>query len=163
MARGAPAVDDDMYAIIRRVALDTIPSMRARLLGVLWELRATPCKTQVVADRAEIPTDTGKVWLDDLRLLGITDRGGDPNSGYTWALCPAFQETITCTGLWSDGGRVGGEFAPLTPLAGSKTGSGVQTTGVPTPMRSPDDDEDGSDTAERAAIVAVEAEEEGSR
>ncbi len=131
MACGAPTVDDHAYRILQRIALGTIPSMRSRLLEVLWGLRDGLRKTAVVAEIAEIPTDTAKVWLDDLRLLGITQRGGDPNSGYTWVLRERFQNTVREAGLWRSDGGVPPDFAPQAPLAVSKTGSeeasGVQS------------------------------------
>ncbi len=126
--------------------------MRSLLLEVLWGLRDGLQKTAVVAEKAEIPTDTAKVWLDDLRLLGITQRGGDPNSGYTWVLRDRFQNTVRETGLWCSDRGVPPDFAPQTPLTESKTGfeeaSGVQNHPPPPTIKCSDE----ADLLEGAAV-----------
>lgn len=119
MARGVPSVDDTIYAIVRRVGLDTIPSMRAKLLGVLWTLRRNFEVTAVVADHAEVPTETAKTWLDDLRILGMIRRGGESRTGYTWNLNEEFHDTVVHAELWPEGGGIptGGEtYPPTEPL-----------------------------------------------
>ncbi|MCZ6653039.1 MAG: hypothetical protein O7D91_08425 [Planctomycetota bacterium] len=106
MVSGESVVSEDVYRIVRRVGVDTVPSMRARLLGVLWKFREHQEKTSTIANTAELPTDTTKVWLDDLRLLGMVERGGEPGttSGYLWQLKAEFQKTIERSGVYNGGG-----------------------------------------------------------
>jgi hypothetical protein len=156
MARGVTTLDDHAYRILQRVALGTIPSMRARLLEVLWKRREVPRKTADVGEAAEIPTETAKTWLDDLRLLGIAQRGGDQHSGYTWVMRSSFQLTINDAGLWAEPSVVipsPPDITPQTPLTGSKTGSGVGSHPLPPSLLS-------EDTLERQAIMELEAEAE---
>jgi len=180
MARAAKCVDDDIYRIVRRGALDCIPSMRGRLLRVLWNSRDAYELTSNIADRAELGTDTAKVWLDDLRLLGIVDRacaGVGVQAGYTWRLTGELQQTITLAGALDDDGTdvpgsdpdsdprdgcVGGvppDPAPQTPgiELGMAGRSGVPNRPPPPSHVTVDDD---SDRWEREEIMAVEAEAE---
>jgi len=135
MARGESEVTDDVYRIIRRVGLDCIPSMRARLLGVLWGFQGAFQRTSTIADAAEFPTDTAKTFLDDLRLLGVVERGGDANTAYVWKLCSDFVVTAERAEVWGNGsgGRVPPDFVPLMPDAEplgvpSQTLPGIYTT-----------------------------------
>ena len=144
MARGVEAVDEDIYRIGLRVAMDTIPSMRALLLKVLWRNREHEKLTKDIGDEAEIPTDTAKTWLDDLRLLSIVQRGGKQNTGYTWILREAFQQTVLFAGLEASLSVWGGvplEFAPHTNCDTRKSQPGlfdhVNPSGVQTPPPPP--------------------------
>ncbi len=124
MARGLPAVDDDVYRIVARIAKDTMPSMRARFIEVLWHLRVSFESTATIADRAEAPTDSAKTWLDDLRLLGIVERRGEPRPGYTWNLRADFQDTAQQAGLWMETtwGGTPCDFATLPSEGGENVG-----------------------------------------
>ncbi len=124
MARGLAGVGDDVYRIVARIATDTMPSMRARFIEVLWRLRVNYEPTATIADKAEVPTDTAKVWLDDLRLLGIVRREGGPRPGYTWNLRDDFQDTIEQAGLWTETawGGTPSDFAPLREKQGANDG-----------------------------------------
>jgi len=136
--------------------------------------------TSNIADRAELGTDTDKVWLDDLRLLGIVDRacaGVGVQAGYTWRLTGELQQTITLAGALDDDGTdvpgsdpdsdprdgcVGGvppDPAPQTPgiELGMAGRSGVPNRPPPPSHVTVDDD---SDRWEREEIMAVEAEAE---
>ncbi|MFH1110712.1 MAG: hypothetical protein V1790_16165 [Planctomycetota bacterium] len=136
MARGVKGVDEEIYRIVRRVALDCVPSMRGRLLRVLWDCRGAHELTSTIADRAELGTDTAKVWLDDLRLLGIVDRdcaGASVQAGYRWRLTGELQQTITLCGVLDDNGTDGPDRGS-DPLDGGVGGvppdSAPQTAGV---------------------------------
>ncbi len=110
MARGKPSVDDDIYRIVCRVGHDCIPSLRGLLLNELWKNRAKFEPTSVIADGADLPTDTANAWLGDLRLLGIVERQGEgKGKAYEWRMTPEFQATISdsCVDMvW------GGDSAP---------------------------------------------------
>ncbi len=189
MARGSAQVNEEVYRITCRVAFDSVPSMRGRLLQVLWEIRAGHELTATIADRAELATETAKSWLDDLRLLGIADRacaGANVQAGYSWRLSDEFQRTVSLSGVLADGfdGSDQGahdsddgpppDSAPLTPVGFGMTPgeSGVQNHLPPHPAMgsaTPDSEAgrpedqavvDDSDAREAAAIRSVEAEAE---
>jgi predicted ArsR family transcriptional regulator len=99
MARGVGAVDGDVYRIVLRVALDTVPSMRAALLRVLWIARDGDVPTSELADACETPTDTARTWLEDLRLLGIVDRVMVAKNAHSWKLKDSFEATTIACGV----------------------------------------------------------------
>ena len=84
MARAQATVDDDIYQIVAHVALDSLPSMRCRLLKQMWATREQFETTQVIADACEFDTDTCRRWLSDVRLLGIVDRVIAAKNAHTW-------------------------------------------------------------------------------
>lgn len=135
MARGADAPTEDVYRIVRRVGLDTVPSMRGRLLEVLWSMRGNLETTATIGNEAELPTETVKVWLDDLRALRIVERSGKQHGGYTWRLRDDFQGTIQAAGLWSecDAGGWGGYSAPLTENCDSEPETAITQKPTPSP------------------------------
>lgn len=98
MARSVRAVDDDVYRIIRRVGMDSVPSIRMKLLGVLWAFRDDFRATSNIGDEAEVPTDTAKTWLEDLCLLGIVERHG--KGKFLWRLLDDFIGTVTACGVF---------------------------------------------------------------
>ncbi|MHC4092159.1 MAG: hypothetical protein ACYSVY_18125, partial [Planctomycetota bacterium] len=99
MARNEQVVSEDVYRIVVRVARDSLPSMRERVLERLWGLRGNFEATQCIADTCELDTDTCRVWLSDLRLLGIADREGE--RPYRWQMKPEFQEDIDAAQVWT--------------------------------------------------------------
>jgi hypothetical protein len=180
MARGVAAVDDDVYRILLRVAMDTVPSMRAALLKVLWTTRVDFVPTAEIGEAAESPTDTARTWLEDLRLLGIVDRIVPAKNAHAWKLRESFQLTsIACGALGSKGDKVtpppthttlmplfnekdvsnclsrdaGGDSAPHAHCESRSVCGGG---GDFAPLAENDD----SDARERAAIQVVEGEAE---
>lgn len=127
LARGLEAVDADVMRIVQRVAVDSVPSVRAQLLRVLWTLRGAFGPTGGIADAADVSADTARVWLEDLRLLGIVDREAPAKNLHTWRLRAEFIDTMNRAGLGgdvptpppesyphvdSDGGEHGGKSHP---------------------------------------------------
>ncbi len=99
MARGLDAVGEDVFRIVLRVGMDCIPSIRAKLLSVLWGLRDGVQPTVDIAEVAEVATDTARVWLEDLRLLGIVQRMAPAKNMHVWRLRPGFAETMILAGV----------------------------------------------------------------
>jgi|CXWL01.1.fsa_nt_gi hypothetical protein len=102
IARGLQAVDADVMRIVQRVAVDSVPSVRAKLLRVLWKLRDSFQPTSEIAETAEVNGDTARYWLDDLRLLEIVDRAAPAKNLHTWRLRAEFIDTMTLAGLGGD-------------------------------------------------------------
>jgi hypothetical protein len=182
MARGLDTVDDNTYGIVARVAVDSLPSMRERLLRGLWMLREEYKLTQDIADSIQLDTDSCRRWLADLRLLGIVDRVIEAKNAHTWRLQQWVVDGVIEAQLdviWGapnsaphgpeakngDSGdsvsysTVGSEVAPLPhDITDGNPQADNPECAVGAP--SPDDD---SDLAEREAIQAVEAEEAAPR
>lgn len=77
MLRGASQVELEDYAIVGRVAIDTIPHTRWRILSCLLE-QGEQVKTANVAAAVGLPTSTTRRHLDDLAglTLVVGDKGG---------------------------------------------------------------------------------------
>ncbi len=101
LARGLDVVDEDIFRIVIRVAIDCIPSMRANLLRALWELRDGFQPTGKIADAAVVGADTARVWLEDLRLLEIAERYTPTPNQHSWRLRADFVESMNLAGLGS--------------------------------------------------------------
>lgn len=102
MARGESIVNDDIYRIAVRVALDSLPSLRRSLLEVLWKRRADFVETRVIAEGCEFESDTARLRLFDLQLLGIVEQRNGPRSAHTWRLTDKYVATAQTADVWQD-------------------------------------------------------------
>jgi len=159
LARGADTVDADILRIIRRVAKDCIPSVRSKLLAALWELRNGEYSTADVAEAAEVATDTARVWLDDLRLLGIVQRSAPAKNLHQWRLRDEFMDTMTRAGLGDEVSTPPPDFVPHAESDSDPDGVERGGKSHPQPYMH-DNGGDDSDQREREAIQAVELEAE---
>lgn len=161
MVRGLAVVDDAVYRLVVRVALDTLPSMRTRLLRQLWIMSNGFQTTQAIADEIELDTETAKVWLSDLRLLRIVDRLGE--RPFTWKLQGSFVADILAAEVWpipkNDCSPPNSD--PLIDRDRERY-EGCKVGGVP-PDFCESDAVDDVELRERDAIQAVEREEEAAR
>jgi hypothetical protein len=180
MARGLSVIDDDVYRLVVRVALDSLPSMRALILTELWALRANFQQTANIAEACELDTETCRRWLSDLRLLGIMEREIGSRNAHSWRLTDSFVRDTSVAWVWPDSPNMPtlSDFAPPGE-AGSKSpttvGCGVGVgpqqieIGDPdvfdvSPKASPggpedngqDCHDDDSDALERRAIQEIE-------
>ncbi len=169
MARGVAVVDEDVYRIILRVGMDCIPSMRATLVRSLWNNRGFSRRTAEIGEESEVGTDTVKVWLDDLRQLGMVDRGVIASNAHSWKLKPEFVTTIEGAGLFQgevgndsepDGDGPGGVSMGVPPNSAPHALLGSEVHGGPNHPPPPYTYDDGSETRESEAIMAVEGEAE---
>jgi hypothetical protein len=81
---GALALDVDeseARRLCRRIALDSIPPPRRRVLDFLLRHAGTRPTTRVVADETGLPTELAGVALGDLALLGLTWRSAEHEGG----------------------------------------------------------------------------------
>jgi predicted ArsR family transcriptional regulator len=94
IARGTANIDNDIMRVIRRVALDSIPSNRARLLRTLWEMHTSPHRTDEIAVAMRVPTTTARAWLEDLVALDIAKRIEEARNAHAWQLSSAFAQIV---------------------------------------------------------------------
>ena len=86
--------DDEVWTVLGRVALDSMPKVRRQLLDVLGGSTGQPepggpVQTKDAATAADLPTSTARRVLEDLNLLGLVVRskvGAADNSADQWAL-----------------------------------------------------------------------------
>lgn len=82
VVRGKPEPDEADFAMVQRVADDSIPPNR---LAVIQALRREPMQLSEVRAATNLPYSTAHRVLDDLRVLGIVAGEGDPEN-LVWSL-----------------------------------------------------------------------------
>jgi hypothetical protein len=91
--RGKNSVGKDEFQIIRRIARDTLPSKRRVLIHTLYKLyHEGDLATQDIANEMEMPTETTKYALEDLRLLKIVTRYG--TGRHAWRMTPEYNSRL---------------------------------------------------------------------
>jgi hypothetical protein len=86
-------------ALLRQVALDSIPALRQRILTGLIGQCATPT-TRTLGDRVSLPTAVVGRICEDFAALGVLRRGTDLAGGeHRWCLTDDAQRLISCAGL----------------------------------------------------------------
>ena len=79
--------DETTWHIVRRVARDTVPSLRTTILRELMKLSGpetklfTPQRTSDIAQNVGIVTKSAHRILDDLALIGLTTRTKNSSAG----------------------------------------------------------------------------------
>lgn len=108
--------DDTVEALVRRVALDSMPANRAAVLTALTVLDA-PASTSVIAAREDIDRGVARRTLEELELIGIVaaSRSGtepgdmEPDRRFVyWSLTGEdgnlvkliFKKALTCNETW---------------------------------------------------------------
>jgi len=103
LAWGDKEVTERVYPILRKVALDTMPSQRAKVITYFWETQVEWVRTKTVARAIRYPTTTTRYILEDLNVLGIVDQrleGGRDDKGagqttpYEWHLSQEFMDML---------------------------------------------------------------------
>ena len=80
MIREKSKLGDDEYEILLKIARDSIPSVRMRLLPELLNLCGSTnlfVKTAELVEGTKMPTNSVKTVLDDLYLLGVVECRGE--------------------------------------------------------------------------------------
>jgi hypothetical protein len=98
MVRGASTFADAEYEIVRKVAEDSIPSVRLRLVSALADLSGPAnhyVDTSAVSDHTALPLPSAKAALDDLRLLGMAERKGE--RPIYWRLDPQLRDRLAAS------------------------------------------------------------------
>ncbi len=107
--RGKLEVGEDEFRLTCRIAKDTLSSKRCLLIHTVYRLYPEGfLSTQGIADEMDMPTETVKYALEDLRLLKIVDRQG--RGKFTWRMSPEFSESLAALDFFrSVKGISGGE------------------------------------------------------
>lgn len=90
-------VGNDEYRVLLRIARDSIPRQRAQL--VLALSGAEPLDTKAAGDKAKIPTDSAREFLEDLWMLKLVDRFGEAT--FSWQLTNNLSNLLLQSGLWT--------------------------------------------------------------
>jgi hypothetical protein len=88
--RDLPEIDEGIYEVVKKVARDSLPSLRLKLLDSLWSLYSEEERwytTRDVAMKAGVPTTTAKLKLENMHLLDLLERdldGEGDTAPYIW-------------------------------------------------------------------------------
>jgi hypothetical protein len=130
---------DTAWRVVRRVAADTVPSLRTQMLAELLSggeaLWSQPRRTSDLGECVGMVTKTAHRVLDDLALIGLVKRSKAShadNSPDLWAPTPLLLR------LWP-------RNAPVPPRSETETSGGVHSQGVdgdtPIPSESAQEEE----------------------
>jgi hypothetical protein len=98
IVRGEGIIDWTIYAIVKKVARDSLPRLRLKMLEALWDLLAEGYevqngkivwpwhRTSEIAERANLPLATARLTLEDLMLLGLVKRAPEAkgSNAHVW-------------------------------------------------------------------------------
>ena len=101
--RGKHEVGEEEYAVIARIARDTLPSKRCATVRIIYELYEEGFVTsQQVGERLRLSTDTATEVLEDLWLLPAEARAVDrQGSGkFTWRMTEGFKRRLDAVGFF---------------------------------------------------------------
>lgn len=84
IVRGQNSVDLQIYEIVKRVAFDSLPRLRLKVLQTLWQMFVESLEfsngtwpwfyTREIVDRSGMPLSTVRLTLEDLMLLNLVIR-----------------------------------------------------------------------------------------
>jgi len=114
LAYGKDSIDEDVLAVLRKVARDLVPTMRLMVIKHLWERKACITEgawrgTSEVAQSLDLPGSTTKTICEDLMIVGgmkrdlieeCSEKGGRP--GYLWQLNDELTNWAACSGVFDD-------------------------------------------------------------
>ena len=98
IVRGQDLVDWTIYALVKKVARDSLPRLRLKMLETLWDMLAegygvqngkivwTWHRTSEIAERANLPLATARLTLEDLMLLKLVKRAPEAkgSNAHVW-------------------------------------------------------------------------------
>ncbi|MFC1551563.1 hypothetical protein ACFL6P_03250 [Candidatus Latescibacterota bacterium] len=99
--RGIDCIDEKVYKIVRKIARDSIPSIRLKIIKTMYEIFRESAdfisSTREISTRTKIPFSTVKYQLEDLRTLELVELeiiGTGKTAAYMWALSDDFIKCI---------------------------------------------------------------------
>ena len=91
--RAKTCVEDEEFRLVRRIARETLPSKRCALVRMMYNLCDRGfLSTQAIADAMDFPTESIKLALEDLHLLGVVDRQG--TGRFEWQMLAKFKDRL---------------------------------------------------------------------
>jgi len=98
--RQVSAIGEWELSLVRRVMMDSLPSMRRRLLVTLLLNRGRFVSTRDLGDSLKWGTDTARIHLVDLMMLNIVERRDlGPGRGHEWRMAEGLISLIRDCGF----------------------------------------------------------------
>jgi DNA-binding IclR family transcriptional regulator len=79
-------VSDEIWPLVRKVALDGIPALRRRVMDSLAACEGTAPTTRNIADEVGYSTGATHWVLEDLTALELVQRTSDHGGGHRWEI-----------------------------------------------------------------------------
>jgi DNA-binding MarR family transcriptional regulator len=79
-------VSDEIWPLVRKVALDGIPALRRKVLDSLATDEDAAPVTRDIADQIDYSTGAVHRTLEDLAAVALVQRESDPGGGHRWHL-----------------------------------------------------------------------------
>ena len=95
IVRGQDSIDWAIYGLVKKVARDSLPRLRLKMLEALWDMLAEGYgvqngkivwswhRTSEIAERANLPLATARLTLEDLMLLNLVKRAPEAKGSNT--------------------------------------------------------------------------------
>jgi hypothetical protein len=100
LIHGKQSVDADVFDLLKRLGWDIIPPLRLRVIEKLYSESITSntwFSTRDAGESANVPTNTAKLVLEDLMVVGLVKRERESESDTAankWQLTEACQEWL---------------------------------------------------------------------
>lgn len=100
IVRRASTLGESEYEVLQKVARDSTPSVRLRIVSALVDLSGLShifLETGAVAERSGVPLVSTRAGLEDMRLLGLAENAGA--NPIRWRLAEPLRERLSVAGI----------------------------------------------------------------
>jgi hypothetical protein len=104
IVREQDTIDDGVYEILKKVACDTTPQLRLKVLtNLYWEKPDKWHRTREISMKVDVPFTTTKLQLEDLNLLGLVEKdleGSGEKAAYVWRASEFMRSLANQSGIF---------------------------------------------------------------
>lgn len=96
LLRGDTTISNSVFELIKRVALDSVPALRRKVLEALFYF-SDFASTEEISEQCGLPTKSVKLILEDFTLFGVTERKTnhkERGKPHVWRLTSEFRHSI---------------------------------------------------------------------
>lgn len=111
MVQDKEEVDEEIFGILKKIALDLIPKPRTKVLQYLWREMAVEHmqiewrSSREIAEAIRLPTSSSKMFCEDLMLIGFLDRkqdGEGEKSPWLWRVTEYGQRLLEVSNVFGE-------------------------------------------------------------
>lgn len=112
LVHGKREIDEEVYSILKKVGRDSLPSYRNLILREMWKTRIKEDhweKLKVLGELFKSPTATIRIYLEDLTILGLSERrldgeylGDSEKAPYFWRISEKCCDLIQCSEVYDE-------------------------------------------------------------
>lgn len=115
LVHGKGEIDEEVYSILKKVGRDSLPSYRNLILREMWKGKIKEDhweRLKVLGEFFKSPTATIRIYLEDLAILGLSEKrlggkylGDSENAPYFWRISEKCCDLIQCSEVYNEGER----------------------------------------------------------